>query len=52
MKAMNKNLGPDFATEQEGRLDLQLSDLLEVVLRLERRWRQEERLDAAIKYTR
>jgi hypothetical protein len=52
MKAMNNNLGPDFATEQEGRLDLQLIDLLEVVLRLERRWRQEERLDAAVKYTR
>jgi hypothetical protein len=42
----------NFDPEQEGRLDLQLSDVLEMVLRLERGWRQEERIDAVIKYTR
>ena len=39
-------------TELEGRLDLQLVDVLETIFHLERGWRQEEHIDSAIRYMR
>ena len=37
--------------ELEGRLDLQLTDVLERVFQLERDWRQADHIDTAIKYS-
>lgn len=38
--------------ELEGRLDLQLTDVLETVFQLERDWRQADHIDTVVKYSR
>ena len=50
-KQMTKDQETYPRGELEGRLDLQLTDVLERVFQLERDWRQADHIDTAIKYS-
>ena len=49
---MMQNGKAQTVSELEGRLDLQLADLVEAVFRFERDWRQADHIDNLIRYTR
>lgn len=49
---MTHNESGNTVSEVTGRIDLQLSELLEMVFNLERDWRLSDRIDSAVRYTR